>query len=323
MTEIDTKWRETPIKVGVSQCLLGENVRYDGGHKKSEYLTQVLADFFEFVAVCPEVEFGMGIPREIVNLHDDGRGIRMRTKSEKDITDEMRSFSKRRVAALVNEDLCGYILKKDSPSCGLFRVKVYDKNHVPAKRGRGLFAEALADAMPFLPMEEEGRLGDAKLRENFIERVFAFRRLKSFFAGKWKIGDLVAFHAAEKLLLMAHSPKAYAELGPLVAKAKEMGRAELQKSYCEIYMRAMAEIATTGRHTNVLQHMAGYFKDELDTAEKDELSRLIKDYRAGLLPLVVPLTMIRHYVARFQTSYLAGQVYLDPHPKELMLRNHV
>jgi uncharacterized protein YbgA (DUF1722 family) len=216
------------------------------------------------------------------------------------------------------------VLKKDSPSCGMERVKVYPPGGgMPAKSGRGLFAQALLDAYPLLPVEEEGRLNDPLLRETFVERVFAYRRLRSLFGGRWTVGALVGFHAAHKLQLLAHSPAAYRALGRLVAGAKHVERGDLRARYEQGFMRGLAVPATPARHVNVLQHVLGYFKRDLDGASRHELLSLIDDYRRGIVPLVVPLTLVRHHVRRFDVAYLIGQTYLDPHPKELMLRNHV
>lgn len=315
---------DPPIRIGISACLLGEKVRYDGGHKRDAYLVETFGRYVEWVPVCPEVEMGLSTPRETLRLVRTGEGIRMiMPKTGVDHTQAMTDFAKHRVQALDREDLCGYILKKDSPSCGMERVRVFDSNGVPAKSGRGLFAAALLGHFPYLPVEEEGRLSDARLRENFIERVFAYRRLRTLFAGRWGLGDLVAFHTAHKLLLMAHSPQAYANLGRLVAGGKKLPRGKLRSRYEEEFMRALAEIATRPRQTNVLQHIAGYVRPHLDAASRGELASLLEDYRRGLVPLIVPVTLIRHYVRRFEIPYLRGQIYLEPHPKELMLRNHV
>jgi uncharacterized protein YbgA (DUF1722 family) len=267
---------------------------------------------------------GLGTPRDTLRLVRIGDAIRMvMPKTGADHTGAMRSFARRRVRELAGLRLCGYILKKGSPSCGMERVRVFDAHGVPAKSGRGLFAEALLERFPNLPVEEEGRLADPRLRENFIERVFAYHRLRSLFAGKWKLGDLVRFHTAHKLLLMAHSPKVYESLGRVVANAQAVLRPALNARYEAEFMGALSAIATPKRHANVLQHMTGYFRSQLDGDSRRELLALIEDYRRGLVPLVVPLTLIRHYVRRFQIAYLEGQVYLAPHPKELMLRNHV
>lgn len=317
----------TPIRIGISSCLLGEPVRWDGGHKRDRFVTDVLAPFVEFVPVCPELEVGMGVPRETVRLErGDGGALRMvGAKSGRDWAARMRRYAARRSRALRRLDLSGYVLKRDSPSCGLERVRVYPGpgRGTPERSGRGLFADALVAALPHLPVEEEGRLNDPVLRENWIERVFAWRRLRDLFAARWSVGALVAFHTAHKLQLMAHAPKAYAELGRLVGEAKRVPRDALRERYEEAFMGALERKATRSRHVNVMQHMAGYFRERLDARERHELLALIEDYRAALVPLVVPLTLLRHHVDRFEVAYLQGQHYLAPHPKELMLRNHV
>ena len=314
---------EGTIRVGVSACLLGRRVRWDGGHKQDAFLVDTLGAYVEWVPVCPEVEVGLPVPRETLRLVRRGGDVRLvAPKSGADHTEAMRDHAARAARQLAERDLCGFVLKKDSPTCGLERVKVYGGKGAPAREGRGLFAEALVREMPHLPVEEEGRLNDAALRENFVERLFAYRRLKSLFAKRWTIGDLVSFHAAHKLLLMAHSPAAYARLGRLVAGAKAAPRAALRAEYESRFMAALAEIATPGRHANVLQHMMGYVTAKLDRAQTAELDQLIADYRRRLVPLLAPLTLLRHHVRRLAVGYLLGQVYLDPHPKELMLRNH-
>jgi uncharacterized protein YbgA (DUF1722 family)/uncharacterized protein YbbK (DUF523 family) len=315
---------ESTIRVGISSCLLGQEVRWDGGHKRDRFLTDELAPYVEWVAVCPEVEIGMGTPRETVQLVREQGGLHLvGTRSRRDWTEAMESFAVRRVRALERLDLCGYVLKKDSPSCGMERVKVRDASGMAKRDGRGLFAEALLAAIPALPVEEEGRLNDPVLRENWIERVFAYRRLRSLFHGHFSVGRLVAFHTAHKLQLLAHSTEAYRRLGRLVAGAKKLERAELRERYETGFMEALAERATPRRQVNVLQHCLGYFKERLDPKTRSALAAQVADYQKGLVPLVVPVTMIRHYVDQLGIEYLAGQVYLEPHPKELMLRNRV
>ncbi len=313
------------ICIGISQCLLGEPVRFDGGHKRDPFLTDTLARFVSYVPVCPEVEVGMGIPREPVRLQGDPASPRMvGTRSGTDHTRAMEAYSRRRALELDSAGLCGYILKKNSPSCGMERVKVYGaEGGMPGRGGVGLFARALMERHPLLPVEEEGRLHDPVLRENFIDRVFAYRRWMDFLAERYTTGRLVEFHTAEKLLLLSHSPKRYVELGRLVARAKALGAAEAKAQYGIAFMEAVAERTTVRKHTNVLQHMAGYFKRDLEAASRAELVQVIDDYRTGLVPLIVPITLIRHHARVVKAAYLLGQVYLDPHPKELMLRNHV
>jgi uncharacterized protein YbgA (DUF1722 family)/uncharacterized protein YbbK (DUF523 family) len=312
------------VRIGISSCLLGRKVRFDGGHKRDPFLTETFGRFVEWVPVCPEVEAGFGTPREAMRLVDDGGRLRLLTvKTARDLTDTMERYARRRANQLADERLCGYVLKKDSPSCGMARVKVYGPHNVPARTGVGLFAAALRARHPFLPLEEEGRLADPRIRDNFTERVFAYHRLRALFAGRWTLGALVSFHTAHKLSLLAHSNTAYQSLGRLVAGGKSLSRADLESRYTEGFMNALEPMATTRRHVNVLQHMAGYFKKQLDDASRAELAATIEDYRAGLVPLVVPITLVRHHVRQHGVAYLAGQIYLAPHPKELMLRNHV
>jgi len=311
------------IRIGISACLLGQEVRFDGGHKRDQFLTTILSPHVEFVPVCPEVEMGLGTPRETLRLvREDGRLRMVTTRTAIDHTDGMKTWAARRLEELARSDLSGYVLKKDSPSCGMERVKTYGPAG-PARDGRGIFAEALLARYPLLPVEEEGRLFDAKLRENFIERVFAFRRLKDLFAARWTAGTLVRFHTAHKMALLAHSTVAYNELGQLVARAGAVPRPELRSEYEAAFMRTLAIPATRQRHTNVLNHMAGHLKKLVDAPSRAELAQCIDEYRNALVPLVVPITLIRHYVRIHAVEYLAGQVYLEPHPRELMLRNHV
>lgn len=312
------------IKVGVSSCLLGEPVRYDGGHKHDHYITGTLGRYFSFVPVCPEVESGMPTPREAMRLEGDPAApLLMTRQSRSDKTGQMLDFCKRKLRELEQEDLCGFIFKKDSPSSGLFRVKVYGAGGMPVRSGSGLFAAAVARHFPLLPLEEEGRLNDPDLRENFIERVFGYRRWKDFLATGFSLGGLVTFHTTHKLLMMAHSPEIYRQLGALVANGRSLPAHELSGRYEVLFMKGLALHATVKKHTNVLQHIMGYFKKFLSPAEKEELLGVIMQYHQRLVPLVVPLTLIKHYVGRYEQHYLQQQVYLAPHPAELMLRNHV
>jgi len=319
-----------PPRIGISRCLLGDEVRYDGGHKRDHFLVSTIGRFVEWVPVCPEVEVGMGTPRESVRLAADEDGVaagaaRVRlvgVRSGADWTRRMGDYAARRVRELQALDLDGYVLKKDSPSCGLLRVRVYASGGA-TRTGRGLFAEALVERMPHLPAEEEGRLNDPVLRENFVERVFAYRRVRVFFATRWTLGGLVRFHTAHKLQLLSHSRQSYTELGRLVATGKDMSRGGLAERYRDTFMRALARPATRGRQADVMLHVLGHFKRRLDDGDRAELLGAIEDHRRGLVPLVVPITLIQHHVRRHQVEYLAGQTYLEPHPRELALRNHV
>jgi uncharacterized protein YbgA (DUF1722 family)/uncharacterized protein YbbK (DUF523 family) len=315
---------DAPLRLGISACLLGREVRHDGGHKRDRFLTDVLGAYVEWVPVCPEVEIGMSIPRPSIRLVESGDELRLiEPRTGTDHTRDMTTHSARRVHALEAFELCGYVLKKDSPSCGMERVKVWHEGGQATRNGRGLFASALIARFGTLPVEEEGRLTDAALRENFIERIFAYRRLRALFRARWTVGELVAFHTAHKLLLLAHSEVEYRRLGRLVAEAKQLERAELRERYEQSFMGALARIATSRRHTNVLQHMVGYLREGLDAADRAELAALVEDYRRELVPLVVPIALLRHHVRRLEVAYLRDQIYLEPHPKELMLRNHV
>lgn len=314
------------IRIGISSCLLGNKVRFDGGHKHDRYLTDTLGQYFEWVPVCPEADLGLGVPRETIQLvqAEGEQQVRLlTTKTNIDLTRRMRSFAARRARAFAKEGLSGFILKSGSPSCGMERVKVHQAKGAFKRAGQGLFAEALLQRLPNLPVEEEGGLCDPRLRENWVERVFAYHSLSSLWANRWRIGDLVRFHAAYKLVLLAHSPTGYRELGRLVTDAKSIPRNELRGRYEADFMAAFKRIATPRKNTNVLQHIVGSFKKELDADSRHELLAHIEDYRRGLVPLVVPLTLIRHYVRILHVSYLEDQVYLNPHPKELALRNHV
>jgi uncharacterized protein YbgA (DUF1722 family)/uncharacterized protein YbbK (DUF523 family) len=311
-----------PVRVGISACLLGKRVRFDGGHKRDAFLVETFGRWVEWVPLCPEVEVGMGVPRPAVRLVKSDAGLRLvEGNSGRDWTAPMLAYARRKVEELRPLQLSGFVLKKDSPSCGMERVKVYGSG-MPRKEGRGLFAQVLMEAFPLLPVEEEGRLCDPRLRENFVERVFAFHRLQSLQAA-WSLGNLVAFHTAHKFQLLAHSPALHEQLGQLVAQAKNWEKEDLWQRYSQLFMACLATPATRPRHVNVLQHMAGYFKKRLAPKEKAELLGLIRDYGKGLVPLVVPVSLLRYLVRVLGEPYLAGQTYLEPHPKELMLRNHV
>jgi uncharacterized protein YbgA (DUF1722 family)/uncharacterized protein YbbK (DUF523 family) len=316
-------WKCATIRIGVSACLLGEHVRYDGGHKHDRYITDTLGAYFTFAPVCPEVGCGLPTPREVMRLEGDPAAPRLMTRQTRvDKTEQMVAYCATKIGELEHEDLCGFIFKKDSPSSGLFRIKVYN-NGQAQKVGSGLFAAAMAHHFPLLPMEEEGRLNDAAIRENFIERIFSYRRWKDFLAGTPTIGRLIEFHTGNKLLMMAHSPQIYREMGVLVAHGAEFELADLLQRYEKLFMKGLALHATVKKNTNVLQHIMGYFKQQLSADEKGELLEVIGQYHAGLLPLIVPMTLLKHYINKYDQQYLMGQVYLAPHPAELMLRNHV
>jgi len=312
------------IRVGVSACLIGEKVRWNGDHKQDQYIWGLLSDYFEWISVCPEVDIDMGIPREPVRLTGSLENpLMVGIKSGQDWTVKMKSYSRSKSAALVKQTLGGFIFKKGSPSCGLMRVAVYGKNNIPLKQGTGLFAAHVIKQFPHLPVEEEGRLNDAKIRENFIIRVFGYQRLRAQSEVKYSRRAWIDFHTRHKYLLLSHHQNIYREMGRLVASIKDTSPKNFVQAYSDLFMRALTFKATVKKHLNVLQHMAGFVKRRLDKLEKNELNNLIQDYAQGLVPLIVPITLLTHYVRKFDIKFLADQVYLNPHPKELMLRNHV
>jgi uncharacterized protein YbgA (DUF1722 family)/uncharacterized protein YbbK (DUF523 family) len=315
---------EERVKLGISACLLGQDVRYDGGHKLDRFLRDTLGRYVEYVPVCPEVECGLGVPRESMRLVGDPGSPRLvTTRSGQDHTDRMVTWAHKRVSDLEEDGLCGFIFKSKSPSSGMERVKVYDKNGMPTKKGAGIFARIFMERFPLLPVEEEGRLHDPKLRENFIERIFAIKRWREVLDKNKKRGNLVDFHTRHKLLILSHSPKIHRLMGKLVASAKGMPLKDLYNQYQNLLMEALRLKATIKKHVNVLQHMMGYFKKIISPDEKKELTEIIDLYRKGYVPLIVPVTLINHYVRKYDQAYLKGQLYLNPHPIELQLRNHV
>jgi len=325
MSDEKKRSEEPTIRLGVSTCLLGERVRYDGGHKLDRFLVNTLGPFVEWVPVCPEFEIGLGVPRESLRLVGDPEAPRLiAPKSGQDHTERMQTWARGRLEELAAARLHGFIFKKDSPSSGLFRVRVYDQNGMPRRLGTGIFPREVMNRFPLLPVEEEGRLHDMRLRENFIERVFVYYRWTHLLEEDPTPGGLVRFHTAQKLTLMAHSPSHYQEMGRLVAKVGSLPWEELVETYGRLLMEGLEVLGTPGRHTNVLQHLMGFLKDVLSKEDKAELLGLIEDYRQGLVPLIVPLTLLQHHLRRHPVSdWVHQQVYLNPYPKELMLRNHV
>jgi len=312
------------IKLGISTCLLGENVRYDGGHKLDRFLTDTLGQYVEYAPVCPEVECGLPIPRESMHLEGDPESPRLVTlRTKQDMTERMVSWAKKRVVELEKEGLCGFIFKSDSPSSGMERVRVYNEKGMPVKKGVGMFARIFMEHYPLLPAEDEGRLHDPKLRENFVERIFTLRRWREVLTQKESRGNLVDFHTQHKLLILSHSPKHYQIMGKFVAQAKEIPLKNLFQQYQTILMEALQLKTTPKKNANVLMHMMGYFKEQLSSDEKQELLEVIDHYRQEYIPLIVPTTLINHYVRKYDQPYLKQQVYLNPHPLELQLRNHV
>ena len=313
-----------PTRIGVSRCLLGEEVRYDGGHKRDQFLTDVLGPYVEWVPICPEVEAGLGAPREAMRLVGTPQHPRLVTiKSGTDHTRALETMATNRIEELKEFDLSGYVFKKGSPSCGIERVRIYNEQGVLSRKGVGLFAGAFMRQFPLIPVEEEGRLCDPTLRENFIERVFCYRRWQDLIQKGVTRQALIQFHTIHKYVLLAHHPQHYKVLGRLIGQPEQYRPKELAHRYGDLFMKTLAVKATVRKHVNVLQHIIGHFKERLGTHEKAELADVIGDYHQELTPLIVPLTLIKHYVQIFDVSYIRDQVYLNPHPKELMLRNHV
>ena len=315
---------ENRVRIGVSACLLGQPVRYDGGHKHDRYITDILGQYLEFVPVCPEVEAGFPIPRETFRLVGDPETPRLvTTRSQVDHTERMTTWAEKRVQELEKENLCGFIFKSDSPSSGLERVKVYNAKGMAEKKGVGLFARAFTQHFPLIPVEEEGRLNDAKIRETFIEQLFTLRRWREITAQGRILKNLVDFHTRHKLLILSHSPVHYKQMGKHVAEAKKVGMRLAYTEYERLLMEALHLKTTRKKNLNVLQHILGYFKQELGADEKQEMLEILDQYRNEVVPLVVPVTLMNHYVRKYNEPYLKQQVYLNPHPIALKLRNHV
>jgi uncharacterized protein YbgA (DUF1722 family)/uncharacterized protein YbbK (DUF523 family) len=315
---------EEKIKVGISSCLLGNNVRWNGGHQRDRYLVETLGQFVEWVPVCPEVETGLGIPRETLRLVGDAADPRLvTTRTGIDHTAAMKQWAQKRLEALEKENLCGFVFKCDSPSSGMVRVKVYSEKGQPEKKGVGIFARAFMDHFPLIPVEDDGRLHNPAIRENFIEQVFTLKRWRETRARRTCLGNVVDFHTRHKLLLMAHSPKHLKAMGQLVAGAKKQPCRQLQEDYEGLLLEALRLKTTTRKNVNVLQHILGYFKADLSPDEKQELLEVIDHYHRQLIPLVVPLNLLRHFVRKYDQPYLRQQTFLNPHPLELQLHNHV
>lgn len=310
-------------RLGISTCLLGENVRWDGGHQHDRFLTGTLGRFVDYVPVCPEVECGFPIPREPFHLEGDPLHPRLVTsRTNVDHTKRMERWAADRVAELEKEELCGFIFKSGSPSSGMERVKVRNEKGMPVKKGRGIFARVFMEKFPLLPVEDDGRLHDIHLRENFIERIFTLKRWREMVRDRKNMGGLVDFHTRHKMLIMAHHPEIYRKMGKLVAGEGPQPLPQRLERYQQLLMDALKYRATQRKNSNVLQHAMGYFKKQLTHDEKLELLEVIDAYRLGLTPLIVPVTLMRHYVRKYDQPYLKEQIYLNPHPLELQLRNH-
>jgi uncharacterized protein YbgA (DUF1722 family)/uncharacterized protein YbbK (DUF523 family) len=318
------QWRGmNKIRIGISKCLLGEKVRYDGQHKLDRFLAYTLGKYVEYVAVCPEVECGLPVPRESMRLVGDPKSPRLMTReTRKDLTDQMQNWVTKKLGELEKENLCGFIFKYKSPSCGMARVKVFNSKGMLAGSAPGVFAREFMKKFPLLPAEDEGRLNDPELRENFFERIFTLERYRKAVAGVKSIGVLTGFHARHKLLLMAHSEKYCREMGKMLAQSKGESVDELCRKYESSLLEGLKCMPTVKKHINVLQHMLGYFRKLITADEKQEMVTIIDQFANGDVPLIVPLTLFRHYLRKYNVKYLADQNYLNPYPLEFTLKNH-
>ena len=311
------------IIIGISSCLLGNEVRHDGGHKRNLYVMNTLAEYFSFRPCCPEMAIGLGVPRPTIRLTRHDGAIRLTGSSDSglDLTDDMNSWSSDAVSGM--NDVSGFILKKDSPSCGMERVRVYDAKGTPSRDGVGLFAAALMQAMPWLPVEEEGRLNDPSLRENFVERVFTYYRWRQMQASGLTVPALMDFHQRHKFILLAHDEEEFRHLGRLVAGVTRENLGETAREYLLRMMALLKSRTSRKRNTNVLMHVMGYLKTRIDSDDKQELLEVLDSYRLGKVPLIVPITLMRHHLRRFPDDYIDKQYYMAPYPEELMLRNMI
>lgn len=313
------------IKIGISSCLMGENVRFDSGHKKNTYVTETLSNYFAFMPFCPEVSIGLGIPREtirLVNVDDEVRCVGTKS-ADLDVTEKMYQSADEQKGW--HAELSGYILKKDSPSCGMERVKVYkgiEKGQMAEKSGVGLYAKRLMENFPHLPIEEEGRLSDPRLRENFIQRVYVYARWQEMQHEGFTLSGLQAFHAQHKYIFMSHNQNQGRALGASLANS-DKNIEVLALDYLGLMMSLLKSIATVKNHVNTLQHIQGYLKNDLDAGDKEELRVTIENYQKFLLPLIVPITLLRHHFRRHPKDYINNSIYLQPHPGEMMLLNHI
>ncbi len=306
------------IQVGISACLLGQKVRFDGGHKRADFCQQELSRYFEFLPICPEVAIGLGVPRPTIRLVQRADGVHVEASDGSfDVTAPLLAYSEQMSSQL--GQLSGYLFCAKSPSCGMERVRLYG-DAGGAKEGVGLYARTLMQRLPLLPVEEDGRLNDPQLRENFVMRVYAYHDWQQLLASGISRGKLIAFHSRYKYLLLAHHPAAYKELGRYLAVMADLPLEHVVARYAIGLMAALKLRASRKNHTNVLQHLQGYFKRELSAAQKAEFHDTIDKYRRGILPLLSPMTLLRHYLREYPNAYLQQQVYLNPYPEELALR---
>ncbi len=313
------------IPIGISSCLLGESVRFNGGHKHDKYITGTLGQYFEWIPVCPEVELGLGTPRPTLRLElRDKNPHLIQPKTEADITSQMEKYASKRIKKIQKQSIYGYILKSKSPSCGMGKVKIYRGHGVsPLHSGIGLFAKHLMEAIPNLPVEEEGRLCDPALRENWVSRVFAYYVFQTQVVNRPTVGKLVEFHSTHKFSILSHCEVTYRKLGVIVAEAKKRPIKTVVSEYENLFMTALKKRSTIAKNVNVMQHMVGFFKKKLNSLTKQQIAAVILDYRNGIVPIIVPITLIKHYSTILDIEYLLQQSYLGPHPKELALMTRI
>ncbi|HUI46146.1 MAG TPA: DUF523 and DUF1722 domain-containing protein [Nitrospirota bacterium] len=312
------------VKIGISSCLLGNGVRYDGANKLDHNLRITLGRFVEWVPVCPEVEAGLPVPREAMHLVGDPAAPRLVTKfTGVDHGNRVAGWAKKKFFHLEKAGICGFVFKARSPSCGLEDVKIHCQSGRAHGKGAGIFAKAFMDHFPSLPVEDEEGMRNAVIRENFVERIFVYQRWREFKTQDGTTEGLVRFHASHKLLMMSHSIRHLRELGAIIVYGKKLKRSILFARYEQALIAGMRLPGTVKKHTKVLQHLAGCFKKQLNRGDKKELQESILRYHGGLVPLIVPVTLIRHYAGKYNLPYLKYQCYLNPHPLELMLKNHV
>lgn len=314
------------LAIGVSSCLLGERVRYDGGHKRDSFILDKLASVADFKSFCPEMSIGLGVPREpirlVMNTREGAFQNQIRvvgTKNpELDVTEKLQASAQAQQHWIA--DLDAYLFKKDSPSCGMERVKFYKDGHPSRSGGTGLYALTVMQNNPLLPVEEEGRLHDLRLRENFIQRVYVYREWKQLCVSGLTASKIIAFHSRIKYVLMSRSQKLYRELGRMVANIPK-DLSVFADSYIAAVMTGLKKVATRKNHVNVLQHIQGYLKEKIGSDDKQELAHLINDYRIEKIPLIVPLTLLRHYFRKHPDDYIARSWYISLYPEELALQN--
>jgi len=312
------------IPLGVSQCLLGEPVRFDGGHKRNAFLLEVLSKYVEFQPVCPEVAIGLGIPRKPIRLIvTDGQDrIRSVENPDLDVTDGL--YREAEKAAEQMPDICGYVFMQKSPSCGVFGLKRYGSNGYSIdSRGRGAYAKRFMELMPLIPVEEAGRLVDAGLRENFIARIFALHDWRENLQHEPTAKKIIDFYSRYKYQVMAHHVPSYFFIGKFLANLSARAIAETNNEFIRLLMTALGHLATRKGNANAMMHLRGYLKLHITSLEKQELSHLIESYAKGLVPLVVPLTLLKHHLMTLDNPYLKSQTFWSPYPEELGLRNIV